>query len=151
MVPTNNTTLSEELFVSQLQIEDIKESQVYIKKYLIPTLDKNYQLVKKYLKGSSRKLVYSIRRSLIDLLDENEEIRLTRHSHKNIQINDTLYETSFIMLEYLNLLFFFSAVLKKKTLSSGDTKNENTLRKILSEVKLLQSDIQTQVEFFTIV
>lgn len=112
--------------------------QNYVKEQLIPLLDKSYQNAKNHLKGPTRKYAYSIRKSLIDLLDGNDTVSLIRYPEQEFDL--TFFEASYQMVYCLNRIYFFVVELKSNT-NTSDSSAMNTIKRLIKDIKLMQDDI----------
>ncbi|HEX9060955.1 MAG TPA: hypothetical protein VF941_12320 [Clostridia bacterium] len=112
--------------------------QDYVKEQLIPLLDKSYQNAKNHLKGPTRKYAYSIRKSLIDLLDGSDAVSLVRYPEQEFDL--TFFEASYQMVYCLNSIYFFVVELKSNT-NTSDSGIMNTIKRLIKDIKLMQDDI----------
>lgn len=137
-----------DIFLStQMAGSGVLETEHYIKDTLLPLLEKNYQETKAYLKGSTRKRVYGVKKALIDLLGGDDEIRIIRHVRKCHSLSSKMYESLFLMMESLNIIYFFLVAMKNKIpCTESNTHIHLKIRKAINETKALQNEFLIDVE-----
>lgn len=133
--PNSDTANELESTVLHKEALDIQD---YIKEQLIPLLDKSYQNAKNHLKGPTRKYAYSIRKSLIDLIDGSDTVSLVRYPEQEFDM--TFFEASYQMVYCLNRIYFFVVELKSNT-NTSDSSVMNTIKRLIKDIKLMQDDI----------
>lgn len=99
--------------IYQLEMLQLKDIGNYIHDFLLPNLQKSYKHAKQYLPGNTRRNIYSIQKHLADLIDDSNSVKLSINEDIGSEYF-TMYEALFLLIESLNLIYFFSAVAKSK-------------------------------------
>ena len=133
--------------VYQIEMLDVKDLGNYIYHHLLPELQKSYKHAKPYLSASSRKNVYSIKKLLADLIENQDHVQISNHEDDGSEFF-TKHEALFLLSETLNVIQFFAAIVKEKckdTYWNSDCKV--IFQTIMKLTQVLRKDIDHLIEF----
>lgn len=99
--------------IYNMEILEQEDLSNYVYEFLLPNLQKSYNYAKEYLSGKTRKNIYNVQKYLADLIDNQEYVKLSINSD-NDAVSYTKYESLFILVENLNRVYFFAAILRSK-------------------------------------
>ncbi|MCX7923318.1 MAG: hypothetical protein N3B21_15105 [Clostridia bacterium] len=132
--------------IFQFETMDAEDIKVYIRDLMLPTLESHYQNLKPYLKGYPRKHIYSIKKLLVDLVESDSAIRISKQSNDS-SAEPTFFQSSFSMMECLNLVYYLAVIFKNKVKKDETfTATLVILNSLIRETKLLQKDFQDLIE-----
>ncbi|TYQ16180.1 UNVERIFIED_CONTAM: hypothetical protein Cloal_2702 [Acetivibrio alkalicellulosi] len=132
--------------IYQIEMLDTKDFGSYIFEFLLPNLQKSYKHTKQYLSTSSRKNIYSIKKLLADLIPDHNCVKISTNEDVGSEYF-TKYEALFSLTESLNLIYFFSAIVKEKINSIySDSEYKLLLRTIMKLTQPIRRDIQHLIE-----
>lgn len=133
--------------VYQIEMLDVKDLGDYIHHYLLPDLQKSYKHAKQYLPASSRKNIYSIKKLLADLIENQKHIQISNHEDYGSEYF-TKYEALFLLSESLNLIQFFAVIVKEKYKDTyWNSEYKVLLQTIMKLTQVLRKDIDRIIEF----
>jgi len=125
--------------IYQLEMLHLKDMGNYIYNFLLPNLQKSYKHAKQHLPGNTRKNIYSMQKLLADLIEDYDFVKLSINEDIGSEYF-TKYEALFLLIESVNMIYFFSAVAKSKM------KNDNSEYKlILRNLMKLTSEVHKDI------
>lgn len=119
---------------------------LYVKEFLLPNLQQSYNHVKGYISNSTKKDIYTIKKQLADLIDNQDVVRIS--TNDNINSSDiSRFGASYLIHESLNDIYLFSSVMKTKvSMSNSNPQILFKLTKLSRDVSNVQKEIKDSVE-----
>lgn len=96
-----------------MEMLHLKDIGTYVHDFLLPNIQKSYKHAKQYLPSNLRKSVYCIKKYLADLINDHEVVKISTNENIGSEYF-TKYEALFLLMESLNMIYFFTAVVKSK-------------------------------------
>ncbi|MFZ5987061.1 MAG: hypothetical protein ACOYWZ_08040 [Bacillota bacterium] len=129
--------------IYQIEMLDAKDIGAYVQEFLLPNLQKSYKHAKQYLTSNSRRSIYSIKKLLADLIEDQKFVKISTAEDLGSEYF-TRYEALFLLMESLNLLYFFSAIVKQKT--EVNSEYRSVLRTIMKLTGPIQKEVLSTME-----
>ncbi|WP_010248797.1 hypothetical protein [Acetivibrio cellulolyticus] len=133
---------------SVLEIEKLEpdDMESFVRDFLLPNLQHSYNHVKEYISNNTRKNIYTIKKQLADLIENQEVVRIST-SEAFESTNISKFGASYLILESLNDIYLFSSIMKSKIPTcDANTKLLFTLGKLSKEICTLQKEIRESLE-----
>lgn len=134
-------------YISQFEVMEEGDFEIYIKNILLPILEKSYQDFKEFIKNKSRFHVYNMKKILVDMLEGKEVVKIPRQTEETGRIFSK-NEAAFQMLESLSLIYLFATIVKTKTTYDGTGISESHIKltRLIREIRALEADIYAMLE-----
>lgn len=131
------------LEVEKLELDNMES---YVRDFLLPNLQQSYSHVKEYISNNAKKNIYTMKKQLADLIENQEVVRISK-SEATESNNFSKYGSSYSILESLNQIYLFSSVMKCKVPPTvNNTKTLFTLGKLSKAICPLQKEITESIE-----
>jgi|BioPla2DNA2_1021312.scaffolds.fasta_scaffold39203_1 hypothetical protein len=139
-----DANLSRVDFIYNMEMLKQEDLSSYVYEFLLPNLQKSYNYAKEHLPGKTRKNIYNVQKYLADLIDDQEYVKLSINSD-NDSIYYTKHESLFLLVENLNRIYFFSAILRSK-IKDSFSNYTIALRNLMKIALEIHREICTMIE-----
>lgn len=133
---------------SVLNIEKLEpdDMESYVRDFLLPNLQQSYNHVKEYISNNTRRNIYTIKKQLADLIENQDVVRISTNEECDSS-NLSRFGASYLIHESLNDIYLFSSVMKSKVSpSDSNSRTLFTLGKLSKDICTLQKDIKDSIE-----
>lgn len=133
---------------SVLDIEKLEPNDMesYVRDFLLPNLQQSYNHVKEYISNNTRRNIYTIKKQLADLIENQDVVRISTNEECDSS-NLSRFGASYLIHESLNDIYLFSSIMKSKVSpSDSNSRTIFTLGKLSKDICTLQKEIKDSIE-----
>jgi len=130
-------------YVENLEPEDMES---YVRDFLLPNLQHSYNQVKEYIPNNTRRIIYTVKKQLADLIENQDVVRISTNEDSDSG-NLSRFGASYLINESLNDIYLFSSIMKSKIPpSSSNSRTLFTLGRLSKDISNLQKEIKESIE-----